>query len=143
MRPVQQVTTELTAEDKAQEKALRPAAETGAEHSSDITDDNRTHPLRRAQCRCHGCCSHTGTAETASPSEPAETQPVRQATLLNRRLKINRRKSVLVSATETSTANEAAALKRHRFSAACAVFDRWKITYLRTFRYSGEKAHGG
>ena len=48
MRPVQQVTTELTAEDKAQEKSVASAAETGAEHSSDITDDNRNAPAEES-----------------------------------------------------------------------------------------------
>ncbi|MGE9805453.1 hypothetical protein ACQP3L_33295, partial [Escherichia coli] len=50
---------------------------------------------------------NTGTAETASPSEPAETQPVRQATAeptAEDKLQEERP----VSATETSTANEAA-----------------------------------
>ncbi|SPW71228.1 DNA primase TraC [Escherichia coli] len=50
---------------------------------------------------------HTDTTETASPSEPAETQPVRQATAeptAEDKLQEER----LVSATETSTANEAA-----------------------------------
>ncbi|MFP1453832.1 hypothetical protein ACLB1N_36195 [Escherichia coli] len=50
---------------------------------------------------------NTGTTETASPSEPAETQPVRQATAeptAEDKLQEER----LVSATETSTANEAA-----------------------------------
>ncbi|PJW25490.1 LPD7 domain-containing protein [Escherichia coli] len=50
---------------------------------------------------------HTDTTETASPSEPAGTQPVRQATAeptAEDKLQEER----LVSATETSTANEAA-----------------------------------
>ncbi|MCL8389941.1 DNA primase, partial [Shigella sonnei] len=80
MRPVQQVTTELTAEDKAQEKSVASAAETGAEHSSDITDDNRNAPAEELNADATVAVHNTGTAETASPSEPAETQPVRQAT---------------------------------------------------------------
>ena len=109
MRPVQQVTTELTAEDKAQEKSVASAAETGAEHSSDITDDNRNAPAEElnADATVAATVHNTGTAETASPSEPAETQPVRQATAeptAEDKLQEER----LVSATETSTANEAA-----------------------------------
>ncbi|ENB5848125.1 DNA primase [Escherichia coli] len=107
MRPVQQVTTELTAEDKAQEKSVASAAETGAEHSSDITDDNRNAPAEELNADATVAVHNTGTAETASPSEPAETQPVRQATAeptAEDKLQEER----LVSATETSTANEAA-----------------------------------
>ncbi|EFA7236870.1 DNA primase [Escherichia coli] len=107
MRPVQQVTTELTAEDKAQEKSVASAAETGAEHSSDITDDNRNAPAEELNADATVAVHNTGTTETASPSEPAETQPVRQATAeptAEDKLQEER----LVSATETSTANEAA-----------------------------------
>ncbi|GCU47208.1 TPA: DNA primase [Escherichia coli] len=107
MRPVQQVTTELTAEDKAQEKSVASAAETGAEHSSDITDDNRNAPAEELNADATVAVHNTGTAETTSPSEPAETQPVRQATAeptAEDKLQEER----LVSATETSTANEAA-----------------------------------
>ncbi|EFA2337408.1 DNA primase [Escherichia coli] len=50
---------------------------------------------------------HTDTAETASPSEPAETQPVRQATA-EPTAEDKPQEERLVSATETSTANEAA-----------------------------------
>ncbi|EOJ5389068.1 LPD7 domain-containing protein, partial [Shigella flexneri] len=105
--PVQQVTTELTAEDKAQEKSVASAAETGAEHSSDITDDNRNAPAEELNADATVAVHNTGTTETASPSEPAETQPVRQATAeptAEDKLQEER----LVSATETSTANEAA-----------------------------------
>ncbi|HFU8959168.1 TPA: LPD7 domain-containing protein, partial [Escherichia coli] len=107
MRPVQQVTTELTAEDKAQEKSVASAAETGAENSSDITDDNRNAPAEELNADATVAVHNTGTAETASPSEPAETQPVRQATAeptAEDKLQEERP----VSATETSTANEAA-----------------------------------
>ncbi|EYZ40711.1 DNA primase, partial [Escherichia coli O91:H14 str. 06-3691] len=107
MRPVQQVTTELTAENKAQEKSVASAAETGAEHSSDITDDNRNAPAEELNADATVAVHNTGTAETTSPSEPAETQPVRQATAeptAEDKLQEER----LVSATETSTANEAA-----------------------------------
>ncbi|GAB7658359.1 DUF5710 domain-containing protein [Escherichia coli] len=107
MRPVQQVTTELTAEDKAQEKSVASAAETGAEHSSDITDDNRNAPAEELNADATVAVHNTGTTETASPSKPAETQPVRQATAeptAEDKLQEER----LVSATETSTANEAA-----------------------------------
>ncbi|EHW3404471.1 DNA primase, partial [Escherichia coli] len=71
MRPVQQVTTELTAEDKAQEKSVASAAETGAEHSSDITDDNRNAPAEELNADATVAVHNTGTTETASPSEPA------------------------------------------------------------------------
>ncbi|MEW3517165.1 DUF5710 domain-containing protein [Escherichia coli] len=109
MRPVQQVTTELTAEDKAQEKSVASAAETGAEHSSDITDDNRNAPAEElnADATVAATVHNTGTAETASPSEPAETQPVRQATA-EPTAEDKPQEERLVSATETSTANEAA-----------------------------------
>ncbi len=101
------MTTELTAEDKAQEKSVASAAETGAEHSSDITDDNRNAPAEELNADATVAVHNTGTTETASPSEPAETQPVRQATAeptAEDKLQEER----LVSATETSTANEAA-----------------------------------
>lgn len=107
MQSVQQATTEPTAEDKAQEKSVASAAETGAEHSSDITDDNRNAPAEELNADATVAVHNTGTAETASPSEPAETQPVRQATAeptAEDKLQEER----LVSATETSTANEAA-----------------------------------
>ncbi|EIX4510668.1 DNA primase [Escherichia coli] len=109
MQPVQQVTTELTTEDKAQEKSVASAAETGAEHSSDITDDNRNAPAEalNADATVAATVHNTGTAETASPSEPAETQPVRQATT-EPTAEDKPQEERLVSATETSTANEAA-----------------------------------
>ncbi len=109
MRPVQQVTTELTAEDKAQEKNVASAAETGAEHSSDITDDNRNAPAEalNADATVAVTVHNTGTTETASPSEPAEIQPVRQATA-EPTAEDKQQEERLVSATETSTANEAA-----------------------------------
>ncbi|MCZ5503870.1 DUF5710 domain-containing protein, partial [Escherichia coli] len=102
MRPVQQVTTELTAEDKAQEKSVASAAETGAEHSSDITDDNRNAPAEElnADATVAATVHNTGTAETASPSEPAETQPVRQATA-EPTAEDKPQEERLVSATET------------------------------------------
>ncbi|EET8715816.1 DNA primase, partial [Escherichia coli] len=106
-QPVQQATPEATAENKAQEKSVASAAETGAEHSSDITDDNRNAPAEELNADATVAVHNTGTAETTSPSEPAETQPVRQATAeptAEDKLQEER----LVSATETSTANEAA-----------------------------------
>ncbi|MCV0730667.1 DUF5710 domain-containing protein [Escherichia coli] len=109
MRPVQQVTTELTAEDKAQEKSVASATETGAEHSSDITDDNRNAPAEElnADATVAATVHNTRTAETASPSEPAETQPVRQATA-EPTAEDKPQEEHLVSATEPGTANEAA-----------------------------------
>ncbi|HCP0067073.1 TPA: DNA primase [Escherichia coli] len=107
MRPVQQVTTELTAEDKAQEKSVASAAETGAEHSSDITDDNRNAPAEELNADATVAVHNTGTAETASPSEPAEIQPVRQATA-EPTAEDKPKEERPVSATETSTENETA-----------------------------------
>ncbi|EII8725694.1 DNA primase [Escherichia coli] len=109
MRPVQQVTTELTAKDKAQEKSVASAAETGAEHSSDITDDNRNAPTEElnADATVAATVHNTRTAETAPPSEPAETQPVRQATA-EPTDEDKPQEEHLVSATEPGTANEAA-----------------------------------
>ncbi|HFV5874351.1 TPA: LPD7 domain-containing protein, partial [Escherichia coli] len=107
MRPVQQVTTELTAEDKAQEKSVASAAETGAENSSDITDDNRNAPAEELNADATVAVHNTGTAETASPSEPAEIQPVQQATP-EPTAEDKPKEERPVSATETSTENEAA-----------------------------------
>ncbi|EKF0508217.1 DNA primase [Escherichia coli] len=107
MRPVQQVTTELTAEDKAQEKSVASAAETGAEHSSDITDDNRNAPAEELNADATVAVHNTGTAETASPSEPAETQPVRQATA-EPTAEDKPQEERPVAATEPGTENEAA-----------------------------------
>lgn len=107
MRPVQQVTTELTAEDKAQEKSVASAAETGAEHSSDITDDNRNAPAEELNADATVAVHNTGTAETASPSEPAEIQPVQQA-IPEPTAEDKPKEERPVSATETSTENEAA-----------------------------------
>ncbi|EFE9533670.1 DNA primase, partial [Escherichia coli] len=109
MRPVQQVTTELTAEDKAQEKSVASAAETGAEHSSDITDDNRNAPAEElnADATVAATVHNTRTAETASPSGPAETQPVRQATA-EPTDEDKPQEERPVAATEPGTENEAA-----------------------------------
>ena len=103
---LQSVTAETLSPDKPLEN-IASAAETGAEHSSDITDDNRNAPAEELNADATVAVHNTGTAETASPSEPAETQPVRQATAeptAEDKLQEER----LVSATETSTANEAA-----------------------------------
>ncbi|GHM57218.1 hypothetical protein ECZU51_58880 [Escherichia coli] len=101
------MTTELTAEDKAQEKSVASAAETGAEHSSDITDDNRNAPAEELNADATVAVHNTGTAETASPSEPAEIQPVRQATA-EPTAEDKPKEERPVSATETSTENETA-----------------------------------
>ncbi|MCW3191045.1 hypothetical protein OJO69_27145, partial [Escherichia coli] len=73
MQPVQQVTTELTTEDKPQEKSVTSAAETGAEHSSDITDDNRNAPPEalNADATVATTVHNTDNAETNTLSEPA------------------------------------------------------------------------
>ncbi|EFE9237712.1 DNA primase, partial [Escherichia coli] len=104
-----QVTTELTAEDKAQEKSVASAAETGAEHSSDITDDNRNAPAEKlnADATVAATVHNTRTAETASPSGPAETQPVRQATA-EPTDEDKPQEERPVAATEPGTENEAA-----------------------------------
>ncbi|EKF0132124.1 DNA primase, partial [Escherichia coli] len=107
MRPVQQVTTELTAEDKAQEKSVASAAETGAEHSSDITDDNRNAPTEELNADATVAATVHNTRTAAPPSEPAETQPVRQATA-EPTDEDKPQEEHLVSATEPGTANEAA-----------------------------------
>ncbi|HBN3454765.1 LPD7 domain-containing protein [Escherichia coli] len=105
---LQSVTTETLSPDKPLEN-IASAAETGAEHSSDITDDNRNAPAEElnADATVAATVHNTGTAETASPSEPAETQPVRQATA-EPTAEDKPQEERLVSATETSTANEAA-----------------------------------
>ncbi|HFV6840367.1 TPA: LPD7 domain-containing protein [Escherichia coli] len=108
IQPVQKSSPEPTAEDKPQESVI-PAADTGEKNASAVPDNNRDAPPEElnADATVAATVHNTGTAETASPSEPAETQPVRQATAeptAEDKLQEER----LVSATETSTANEAA-----------------------------------
>ncbi|HGC2412090.1 TPA: LPD7 domain-containing protein, partial [Escherichia coli] len=108
-QPVQQATPEATAENKPQEEDVLSATDTSEKSASAVPDNNRDAPPEElnADATVAATVHNTGTAETASPSEPAETQPVRQATAeptAEDKLQEER----LVSATETSTANEAA-----------------------------------
>lgn len=109
MRPVQQATPEPTEENKPQEEGVMSATDTGEESAAAAIDDDLDTVAEdlNADVTVMTTAHHTDTAETASPSEPAETQPVRQATAeptAEDKLQEER----LVSATETSTANEAA-----------------------------------
>ncbi|EJZ1867434.1 DNA primase [Escherichia coli] len=108
-QPVQQATPEATAENKPQEEDVLSATDTSEKSASAVPDNNRDAPPEElnADATVAATVHNTGTAETASPSEPAETQPVRQATAeptAEDKLQEERP----VSATETSTANEAA-----------------------------------
>ncbi|GAB0557721.1 TPA: LPD7 domain-containing protein [Escherichia coli] len=108
-QPVQQATPEATAENKPQEEDVLSATDTSEKSASAVPDNNRDAPPEElnADATVAATVHNTGTAETASPSEPAETQPVRQATTeptAEDKLQEERP----VSATETSTANEAA-----------------------------------
>ncbi|EHC4315099.1 DNA primase [Escherichia coli] len=108
-QPVQQATPEATAENKPQEEDVLSATDTSEKSASAVPDNNRDAPPEElnADATVAATVHNIGTAETASPSEPAETQPVRQATAeptAEDKLQEER----LVSATETSTANEAA-----------------------------------
>ncbi|EJI7577026.1 DNA primase, partial [Escherichia coli] len=106
-QPVQQATPEATAENKPQEEDVLSATDTSEKSASAVPDNNRDAPPEELNADATVAVHNTGTAETASPSEPAETQPVRQATAeptAEDKLQEERP----VSATETSTANEAA-----------------------------------
>ncbi|EJJ7109924.1 DNA primase [Escherichia coli] len=108
-QPVQQATPEATAENKPQEEDVLSATDTSEKSASAIPDNNRDAPPEElnADATVAATVHNTGTAETASPSEPAETQPVRQATA-EPTAEDKPQEERLVSATETSTANEAA-----------------------------------
>ncbi|EJZ1227393.1 DNA primase [Escherichia coli] len=108
-QPVQQATPEATAENKPQEEDVLSATDTSEKSASAVPDNNRDAPLEElnADATVAATVHNTGTAETASPSEPAETQPVRQATA-EPTAEDKPQEERLVSATETSTANEAA-----------------------------------
>ncbi|MDN1911767.1 DNA primase [Escherichia coli] len=107
--PVQQATPEATAENKPQEEDVLSATDTSEKSASAVPDNNRDAPPEElnADATVAATVHNTGTAETASPSEPAETQPVRQATA-EPTAEDKPQEERLVSATETSTANEAA-----------------------------------
>ncbi|EER5332575.1 TPA: DNA primase [Escherichia coli] len=108
-QPVQQATPEATAENKPQEEDVLSATDTSEKSTSAVPDNNRDAPPEElnADATVAATVHNTGTAETASPSEPAETQPVRQATA-EATAEDKPQEERLVSATETSTANEAA-----------------------------------
>ncbi|EOV4453522.1 LPD7 domain-containing protein [Escherichia coli] len=108
-QPVQQATPEATAENKPQEEDVLSATDTSEKSASAVPDNNRDAPPEElnADATVAATVHNTGTAETASPSEPAETQPVRQATA-EPTAEDKPQEERLVSATETSTANEAA-----------------------------------
>ncbi|EEY9381202.1 DNA primase [Escherichia coli] len=108
-QPVQQATPEATAENKPQEEDVLSATDTSEKSASAVPDNNRDAPPEElnAEATVAATVHNTGTAETASPSEPAETQPVRQATA-EPTAEDKPQEERLVSATETSTANEAA-----------------------------------
>lgn len=99
------------------------ATDTGEESAAAAIDDDTDTVAEdlNADVTVMATAHHTDTAETASPSEPAEIQPVQQATL-NQRQKINRRKSVQCLPLRPAQRMKQPALKQHRFSAACAVF---------------------
>ncbi|HGW2252955.1 TPA: LPD7 domain-containing protein, partial [Escherichia coli] len=109
MQPVQQATPEPTEENKPQEEGVMSATDTGEESAAAAIDDdlNTVAEDLNADATVAATVHNTGTAETASPSEPAETQPVRQATA-EPTAEDKPQEERLVSATETSTANEAA-----------------------------------
>ncbi|EOV4283507.1 LPD7 domain-containing protein [Escherichia coli] len=108
-QPVQQATPEATAENKPQEEDVLSATDTSEKSASAVPDNNRDAPPEElnADATVAATVHNTSTAETASPSEPAETQPVRQATA-EPTAEDKPQEERLVSATETSTANEAA-----------------------------------
>ncbi|HHY1187563.1 TPA: DUF5710 domain-containing protein [Escherichia coli] len=108
-QPVQQAPPEATAENKPQEEDVLSATDTSEKSASAVPDNNRDAPPEElnADATVAATVHNTGTAETASPSEPAETQPVRQATA-EPTAEDKPQEERLVSATETSTANEAA-----------------------------------
>ncbi|ENB0540041.1 DNA primase [Escherichia coli] len=108
-QPVQQATPEATAENKPQEEDVLSATDTSEKSASAVPDNNRDAPPEElnADATVAATVHNTGTAETASPSEPAETQPVRQATP-EPTAEDKPKEERPVSATETSTANETA-----------------------------------
>ncbi|EIG6775443.1 DNA primase [Escherichia coli] len=108
-QPVQQATPEATAENKPQEEDVLSATDTSEKSASAVPDNNRDAPPEElnADATVAATVHNTGTAETAPPSEPAETQPVRQATA-EPTDEDKPQEEHLVSATEPGTANEAA-----------------------------------
>ncbi|HGZ0491288.1 TPA: LPD7 domain-containing protein [Escherichia coli] len=109
MQPVQQATPEPTEENKPQEEGVMSATDTGEESAAAAIDDdlNTVAEDLNADVTVMTTALHTDTAETASPSEPAEIQPVQQATP-EPTAEDKPKEERPVSATETSTENEAA-----------------------------------
>ncbi|EEX2028313.1 DNA primase [Escherichia coli] len=109
IQPVQQATPEATAENKPQEEDVLSATDTSEKSASAVPDNNRDAPPEElnADATVAATVHNIGTAETASPSEPAEIQPVQQATP-EPTAEDKPKEERPVSATETSTANEAA-----------------------------------
>ncbi|EGF8620884.1 DNA primase [Escherichia coli] len=109
MQPVQQATPEPTEENKPQEEGVMSATDTGEESAAAAIDDdlNTVAEDLNADVTVMTTAHHTDTAETASPSEPAEIQPVQQATP-EPTAEDKPKEERPVSATETSTENEAA-----------------------------------
>ncbi|MCD3727129.1 DNA primase, partial [Escherichia coli] len=79
MQPVQQATPEPTEENKPQEEGVMSATDTGEESAAAAIDDdlNTVAEDLNADVTVMTTAHHT---DTASPSEPAEIQPVQQAT---------------------------------------------------------------
>ncbi|EHP9731839.1 DNA primase, partial [Escherichia coli] len=109
MQPVQQATPEPTEENKPQEEGVMSATDTGEESAAAAIDDdlNTVAEDLNADVTVMTTAHHTDTAETASPAEPAEIQPVQQATP-EPTAEDKPKEERPVSATETSTANETA-----------------------------------
>ncbi|HEA8521821.1 TPA: DNA primase [Escherichia coli] len=105
-QPVQQATPEATAENKPQEEGVMSATDTGEESAAAAIDDdlNTVAEDLNADVTVMTTAHHT---DTASPSEPAEIQPVQQATP-EPTAEDKPKEERPVSATETSTENEAA-----------------------------------
>ncbi|HCQ4236447.1 TPA: DNA primase [Escherichia coli] len=108
-QPVQQATPEATAENKPQEEDVLSATDTSEKSASAVPDNNRDAPPEElnADATVAATVHHTDTAETASPAEPAEIQPVQQATP-EPTAEDKPKEERPVSATETSIANETA-----------------------------------
>ncbi|EJS9684311.1 DNA primase [Escherichia coli] len=106
MQPVQQATPEPTEENKPQEEGVMSATDTGEESAAAAIDDdlNTVAEDLNADVTVMTTAHHT---DTASPSEPAEIQPVQQATP-EPTAEDKPKEERPVSATETSTENEAA-----------------------------------
>ncbi|EFA1267540.1 DNA primase, partial [Escherichia coli] len=109
MQPVQQATPEPTEENKPQEEGVMSATDTGEESAAAAIDNdlNTVAEDLNADVTVMTTAHHTDTAETASPAEPAEIQPVQQATP-EPTAEDKPKEERPVSATETSTANETA-----------------------------------